>query len=497
MNLKEKTLSGLKWSYIGILGQILLQLVVFSILARLISPDDYGLVSISFMFINLVQLISQIGIGPALVQKREINEKHISSAFIFSVFLGLIVYVLFFVSSSVIARFFNTLKLNKIIRIISFIFIIQSFYTIQLSLLQREIKFKQISIIKVMSYFLSYGLLGIILAFLKYGVWALVFASISQRLFTLIFIIFIKPIRIKPLFYKKEFFELINYGSGFTIGRLLNYIARNVDNFVVGKLLGTTELGIYSRVYAIITLPATYFSSVIDKVLFPAMSQIQDNREKIKEIFLNGAEMMFFLGVVFALFLNRFSNLIILILLGKKWLAAVPVLKVFAFGIPFRTTYKLSDTLSRSLGTVYKRAWRQFIYALLVFLGAYIGCHFKLTIVAGLIVFALFIIYLLMLHLSKITIMLKMEEIIKIHLSSLYYFIFFIIVNMYFSYIIKYLKINKILKDIILLVIMILFSLLFILIFNRIRRFAMINWFIKKIDNKYLNRFFSISTNRK
>ena len=435
MSLRKKTLSGFKWSYIGVFFQSFLQLAVLAVLARLLSPDDFGILSVSFIFINIAKLISEVGVGPAIVQRKNLTNEHINSGLIFSSFMGFLVYMIFYFISKDLSLFFEKKELEIILKVIALNFIINGLLVAPLSLLRKKMKFKEITIINITSYLIGYGFIGIGMALAGYGVWALVFASITQNIIMLLLSFYYNPLRITLKFSKRHLIELLNFGGGFTIGRVFNYLALNGDNFVIGKFLGTYYLGIYSRAYAILTLPARYFSSIFDRVLFPAFSEIQDRKEKIREVFLNSTQFIFFFSALAGVFIFIYAKYIVLILLGPKWLDVIPLIKIMAFGIPFRTTYKLSDAISRALGTVYKRAWRQGVYAFMIIGGAFIGSVYKnMNIVAGFIVFSLFVIYLLMSNLTVKSLDIKIKEFLFSHIPAIVFisimFIIYLLLNL-------------------------------------------------------------------
>ncbi len=396
----SKIVSGFKWSYLNTITKIILQLIVVSILAHLLLPKDFGLLSISFIFVNLADMISQLGISPALIQKKELTGEHIRVGFTLIVLFSAVFASLLFVFAPFIALFFKTAEVVPVLRCISLIYIIRSLGVVSRALLQRKMMFKEIMIIDVSAYIFGYGFIGIVLAFLGYGVWALVFASLFQSSISVLFCYFFSRHSLIPLFGKQEISELLNFGGGYTILSVFNYIARNGDNFIVGKFLGAKMLGIYSRAYALMTMPATYFASVLDKVLFPAMSKIQDENLRLRKIILSGIELNAFISLIVSVYIFFLSSDIIIILLGRQWLEAVPVLKIMSLGVLFRSGYKINDSLIRAKGAVYGGALRHGVYAFLIITGAYIGSFYGISYVAIGVVFALFVHYFFISHLG-------------------------------------------------------------------------------------------------
>ena len=202
------------------------------------------------------------------------------------------------------------------------------------------------------------------------------------------------------MFSPSELKDLLTFGGGFTLARIFNFTALQGDNFVVGRFLGVDALGLYSRAYQLMTLPATCFAQVLDKVMFPAMAEIQTEKGRLRKVYLRGVEITSMIALPTSVLMFLAAPEIIGTLFGSKWLDAVPVLQILAFGVLFRTAYKVSDSLSRSLGAVYRRAWRQGIYASMVVAGTILGSIWGLSGIGVAVVLSVFINYLLMAHLS-------------------------------------------------------------------------------------------------
>jgi len=488
-SLTSKTLTGFKWGFINIMTRFVLQLIVISILAHLLNPSDFGLLSLSFVFVNLAQLFSQLGVGPALIQRQNISDRHIRVGFTFIIIMGIFFAVATFFSARYISVFFKNGKILPVLKCISFIFILRSFGVVSFSLLQKRLLFKKIMIINSISYFIGYGFVGIILALTGKGVWALVFAEMISSFSKVVISFYFSPHSVIPLFSIEEGKELLNFGGGFTIARIFNYIAINGDNFIVGKFVGVKELGLYSRAYNLMTLPATYFATVLDKVLFPAMSEIQKNSAKLKEVFHNGIELLSIVSLPIALYIYLMSADIIIIIFGTKWVEAIPILKILSLGVLFRTGYKISDSLARATGSVYRRAWRQAVYAFFIVGGSYMGAKFGLNFVAAGIVSALCVNYILMAQLSLDLVNSSWKNFLKLHLLSIYLTIFLSLIMVFASEVTKLFALNVFLHFFIMSSVFFIGFLLSFFIFRKRYKNSSISWIFSKIDEKYFGPF--------
>jgi PST family polysaccharide transporter len=190
------------------------------------------------------------------------------------------------------------------------------------------------------------------------------------------------PPRLRPVLDGPAFRDLAYFGGGFTIARIANYAAGNADDLVVGRVLGAAPLGYYGRAYALMSAPAYAFGTVLDQVLFPAMAKVQDDLKRLSAAFRRGVALIALLVLPASAAIIFLAPEVIRIALGPKWHAVVAPFQVLGLGMLFRTSYKMSDSISRSTGAVYNRAWRQIIYAGLVAVGALIGARWGIVGVA-------------------------------------------------------------------------------------------------------------------
>ena len=430
--LTKQSFLGFYWQALGSAFQSIIQIGVLILLARLITPDQFGVAQSALIIVGFASLLSQMGVGPAIVQRSVLTNKHIRAgatlSLIFGVTLGLIVYF----CSEIVSQFFNMPPLAPVLELVSVIFMLESITVISKSLLQREMKFKSLVLADFISYSIGYALVACIMAYYDYGIWALIWGAISQAIVLNIVIMFIKPHSMIPFFGKKEIKELLYFGGGFTIARFANYLASQGDNIIIGRYLGAEMLGVYSRAYSLMVKPASLIGTAIDKALFPAMAKRQKEPEKLAKAFLSGSYIITLISFPFGLILVISAPEIIISLLGEQWIGAILPFQILSSALVFRMGYKMGDCLARATGEVYKRARRQIIYAVLVIFGCYIGQYWGIPGVAIGTVFAIFINYLLMIHLSlKI-----LNKSWSWFITNVYTSIFFLIGSVFVFYVI-------------------------------------------------------------
>lgn len=328
MSLKQNTFSALGWSGVT---QMLRQGIIFIIgviLARLLPPEDFGLLAMVIVFTGFAQMFSELGLGAALIQKQDIEKRHIDSVFWTNICAGIVVTFTVFSLAPMISLFYDEPKLTPLVQAISFSFVFSAFAVVQRSLLRRELNFRRLMFVEVISVMLS-GVLGIVFALLGFGVWSLVARQIGN-IVLLASLLWISS-SWRPSFYFE--FRAIKEIWGFSANLLgfntLNYWIRNLDNVLIGRFIGSSALGFYSMAYQLMLLPVNQVSMIISSVMFPALSKIQNKPDKVKEIYLRAIGAIAFITIPLMLGLLAVSESFVLTVFGNKWSPIIPILQIF------------------------------------------------------------------------------------------------------------------------------------------------------------------------
>jgi PST family polysaccharide transporter len=396
----NRTLGGLLWTSLGTGGQALLQLLVLAILAWLLSPADFGLAAAALVVVGFSAVFSQLGIGPAVVQRLELRDAHLRSAFTISVLLGLLLAGVVWTTAPLVALFFRLDGLTPLLRVLAFVFPVQGLSIVSDSLLQRELRFRRLAAVEVVTVIAGYGAVGVPLAALGFGAWALVLAHLAQTVLRTVLLFALRPHPVRPLLARQASAELLYFGGGYTASRLSNYAVGQGDNLVVGRWLGAEALGDYGRAYQLMAGPAVVFGNILDRVLFPTMAQLQLEPERLAETYRRGISLIALVMLPTTALLMLLAPELTEVVLGPEWGDVVLPLQILAAGMLFRTSYKLSDSLVRATGAVYQRTWRQVVYALAVLGGAWVGQFGGLPGVALAVLATLGLNFFLMAHLS-------------------------------------------------------------------------------------------------
>ncbi len=318
MSLKQKVLTGSKWiAFSNIFTQILgvVSLVVF---ARLLSPDDFGIFAILMIFVGFLRIFSDMGTGAALIHIKDPSDKLLSSVFYLNLFIGLVLSASLIFLSGSIALFFETPKIKMLLEVISITFIIASFGIVQKALYEKHLNFRTVTIIESFSTFASLAI-GISAAFYGLGVFSLVLQTLSASIIRVILLWIYSDW--KPMFYfaLDDIKHIWEFTKNLSLFNFVNYFARNTDNFLIGKFLGSPALGVYSVAYKIMLYPLANVSRTLIRILFPAFSKIQDDNEKFQKVYLR---VIFFIALItFPLMMGLMAtaDTLVSVLFGDKW----------------------------------------------------------------------------------------------------------------------------------------------------------------------------------
>jgi len=281
------------------------------------------------VFTGFAGMLADAGFSEALVQKQDLAEIHVNAVFWLTIASGVILTALTFLAAPWLAAFYHAPELKPIYRVVALNFTIAGFGNVPLSLLQKRMQFKAIAHAGTWSLLLS-GIVGVILAFLGAGVWSLVAQSLAASLLTSLFRCWCCKWLPRWTFHISALRPLWNYAGNLYAFNFLNYWARNADNLVIGKFFGATALGAYNRSYSLMLLPITQINGVIAQVIFPALSSIKDDKERVKSIYLRAIGVVALVAFPLMTGLLVVAKPFVLTIYGAKWAAVTPLLQILA-----------------------------------------------------------------------------------------------------------------------------------------------------------------------
>lgn len=326
---KAKTVSALRWSGINQFFNQGLVFLVSLILMRFLKPSDFGLLGMVTVFSGFIGIFANFSLSSSLIQKKLLSNEDKDTVFWVSVGLGFLLCLVLAALAPVISNFFNEDSLILITIIISTTFVFQGLGSVHHSLLIKELRYKYIFYVTTSTGLLA-SVVAISLALNGYGVWALVVQQILKTVLKTLFLWFSSNYRPSLSFSKILFREHMAFSMPLVGKNVLNYWARNIDNFFIGRILGTESLGLYSRSYSIMNLPTSKISGVIASTMFPSLSLIQDDKERLSQIFLKILSLVSFTVVPIMSILSLLSDDFVLIAFGKEWAQMSGILAVLA-----------------------------------------------------------------------------------------------------------------------------------------------------------------------
>ena len=411
----------------GNIAQAALKIFTLAVLARHITPREFGVIGVFTIITEFSKMLSTMGFGPAIVQRLNIESRHLFTGFTASLFIGLILGLITWLSAPFLADYFDLADLGHILKFTPILFLIESASVVGTSLLQRNMMFRHLALIDLVSYSVGYTIIGILLSYQGYGVWSLVHAVLFQSITSMILVFWVQPFPKKFMINYSALKEMLIYGWGTTLGRLGNFFAVQGDNFIVAKTLGAGALGIYGRAYNFMVMPVNLFGNSLEKVMFTAMSKVQNERSKLAKAYLAGSNLISIAASAMSVIIIGFAEEIIYLILGEQWSEVTVPFKILAGGILFRMGYKMSESLTRATGAVFRRAKQQFIYAILVIAGAYFGHFYGINGVAFGVLISLILNFMLMARMSLKILKLGWTDFLGIQKKALILFLITII----------------------------------------------------------------------
>ncbi len=328
-NFKKLTLEGLSWNVKKQFFSQGINLIVGIILIRLLSPKDFGLVAMVLVIGAFAMVLRNLGLNQAVIQSKENNENIISTAFWLQVCSGFLISIIIYLAAPYIASFYNEPLIKTIVVFFSIEFLIGTFGLIQFARVQKELNYRRLFYIDIFSNVLS-GVTAIVMAMYGLNYWSLVAKSLIFTTTNTVLIWMISEWR--PIFVLdfKITKRLFNYSLPVFGNQLLNYGVRNIDDLLIGKVLGQQALGLYNRSYSLMLMPLKNISRVIADVLFPSFSKIQDDPARIKQIYLKVINVVALITFPLMIGLYVLVEPFVLIVLGEQWLEIIPVIRILS-----------------------------------------------------------------------------------------------------------------------------------------------------------------------
>ena len=348
-NLKQKTLNALTWTTVDRFGQQAVQFLISIILARLLSPDDYGLLGMVMIFSSLSFVLIESGFGQALIRKKNTSEVDFNTIYYFNIIASLLLYFILFFSAPFIAIYFNQPQLIAIGRVIFIALLFNAFYLVPFTKLVKEMDFKSVAKVNIIATVLS-GSSGVTFAFLHYGVWALVIQQVSFQFFRMIAYHFIVKWRPKLLFSFKVIREFWSFSIHILGTSLLNVIFNNIYILILGKFYQKRDVGYYTQANKLSETFNFSFQQILLGGTYSMFSQIQDDDDRFRRILREISKKASIISIPVMFVFIAVAKPFIFVLLSAKWLPSAPYFQLLCIASLFTPFYSLNISALNARG---------------------------------------------------------------------------------------------------------------------------------------------------
>lgn len=377
----QRTRRGISWNLLGAVSTNAMRIVAIAVLGRALTSDDFGVVAVAISVNAILFAIRDIGVGQALVQRKQLTPEHLTTAFALSLYLGVALSVALLFAAPLIGDAYGIPASVDVVRALGLLFVLRGVSATSRFVCQRDLRFRTIAIIDALAFALG-SAASIALAVGGMGPWALVIGYLVEEGIATGAYLWVSPPPWSLAMHRDRLRELMSFGAGQTVGQIAGIIATYGDNFVVGKVRGSGALGYYTRAYELIKFPSTVFAIVVGNVLFPAFSRLQDERDHLATSFRRVTFVNALVLLPASAALIVLAPEMIRVLVGRGWDDAVIPFQILAATMLLRTQQKLGAIVAQAAGAVNGVAIAYIVYMVAVVGGAALSIRWGIPGVA-------------------------------------------------------------------------------------------------------------------
>lgn len=393
-SLKKQTVRGVGWSFAdSMLGQGV-SFLVGLVLARLLSPDEYGLIGIIMIFIAVFNSIVDSGFSNALIRKNDATDKDYNTMFIVNLGVSIFLFIALYFASPSIAQFFQREELTALCRVMGFVVILNALSIVQNTVLTKRLDFKTKTKASFISS-VSSGIVGIAMAYAGYGVWALVGQQISRQLLNTLCLWFFNRWWPNFKFSIESFREMWQFGWKLLVSGIIDQTWTQIYQVVIGKCYTPATLGLYTRAQQFATICSSNLTGIVQRVSYPALSKLQDDRERLKAGYKKVIKVTMLVTFTLMLGLAGCAKSLIVVLIGEKWLECVPFLQILCFNMMLYPLHALNLNMLQVQGRsdlfLKLEIIKKIISIIPILLGIFVNIYWMLisSVVTGIIAYYL------------------------------------------------------------------------------------------------------------
>ena len=393
-SLKQQTVRGVGWSFVDSMSGQGIMFLVGLVLARLLSPDEYGLIGIITIFISVFNSIVDSGFSNALIRKNDASDRDYNTMFIVNMGISFVLFCLMYICAPLIAQFFNREELTALCRVMGVVVILNALSIVQNTILAKRLDFKTKTKASFFSSVIS-GIVGISMAYIGFGVWALVGQQVSRQLLnSLLLWVYIHWLP-KFSFSMESYKEMWQFGWKLLVSTLLDTTWREIYQVVIGKCYTPYTLGLYTRAQQFSSMCSSNLSTIIQQVSYPVLSKMQDDRIRLKNGYKRVLKTTMLVTFTLMLGLAGCAKSLILVLIGDKWIECVPILQILCFSAMLNPLHSLNLNMLQVQGRsdlfLKLEIIKKIIFIGPILLGIFFNIYYMLIGSAIMSVFALYL----------------------------------------------------------------------------------------------------------
>lgn len=389
-SLKNKTIKGVGWSAAdALLGQGV-TFIVGLVLARLLSPDEYGLIGICLIFTTVLNGIVDSGFSNALIRKKDVTDEDYNTMFTTNMAISIVLYVLLFISAPFVSDFFHRIELIALVRVTGLILFLNALSITQVTILTKNIDFKTKTKASLVSAIIS-GVIGIAMAFMGYGVWSLVTQQLSKQLLYTLCLWVLNKWWPKFTFYKDSFKYMWGFGWKLLASGILNNVWNQLYQVVIGRCYTSSTLGHYTRANEYASIFSSNLTLIVQRVSYPVLAEIQDDKERMVQGYRKVIKVTMFVTAVCMISLGAVSEPLIYTLIGTKWHEAATYLPLICISMSLYPLHAINLNILQVLGRsdifLYLEILKKIVGIVPIVIGIFCGIYYMLlaSILTGVI----------------------------------------------------------------------------------------------------------------
>lgn len=362
-DVRDKLVAGASWmSGLHLIAKAI-DLVVLVVLARLLSPEAFGVVAAAYVFIEFARLFSEIGVGPALVQLPQLTRFDVRTASTLVLLSAASFFVAAQFAAPIVALAFAIPDVEPAVRALSFLFLAQALGVTSQNLLIRRLRARDVMAVQALNKIVGAGGVAIVCALSGFGYWSLIYGALVESFLNAIMLFALQRPPSSPLMHGPSVRRILGRGVGYSTARIVNFGALQGDNVIAGRILGADGLGVYSRAYRLMSIPADLYTQVAERLVFPAFAQFQGDPARLRRAFLSGLSLTAVVGLPLSALLYMLGPDIVTVALGAKWESVIAPFTILALASYFRLGAKICGSLINARAALREMILVQILYA--------------------------------------------------------------------------------------------------------------------------------------